>query len=986
MLHIRFVCELVCLGGVVAMAVGEQDVDRRYALRQDALQSAIQVALAHAGVDQDGAVAVDHHIHRIDVIVPDSLHAVAVILHGVEGLQRSVRIVVSRRILLEQPVVDLLILIHGFPAVMRVRGDGARQILVILHGIVAVGLQSSDCVVRALDIDGGIVLCMGYPNREVRQCVECCAVVCIEFGRHTAADRDGRCEFIRMAEDHIPSADAAHGQALDINAALVHLRMRCDEFIQHLQDQRLVVLADPAFPCGRALRGQDINGVFRYAVGFYPSNRALVCNDLREVVAAGFAAAMQEQDQRILAVSVHAIDLDRVVIAVVKGLASLVRSASNLEIVHDAVGDRGVFVFCRLYNAVRRLNFALLGDEIGDVVCICGPAVEAGDRGCIICIEFQRHNIAVDIDIGDGPVAVHVVGTVAIGEGCLDLEVVLGNAVRVDGALIGQVGFHNALALWDDFRNEFHRDVAIRDVIGHLQVVLGQPEGIQVCRHHHAVARRIVGLCRADRCNAILYVFEVHECAVRVRGALFPIREAFAVRVAGLDKVCPIGGHDVAHLMVCVRPVALAFDVVAHGVEHEPQLAGVEGTVEIFIAVADRLRIVRRQIVVEIIHIGIVVFVVGLAILCRDAVFRQAAVAGGAQVHAIGLRLVHRVVSSTVIKLAILPFHSLMERINVHRTVRRARQGGVFIRCAADHDVDAVECAFAGQVNGFLCKYIAVHCIAASCSLQCIINVVLHERGCIHFAELFQGDAFAKGFFNGSLASFFLGFQGRVASRSCISAEAALDDRAVEEAVRQSGGQERRHGHCASGLAANRHVIRVAAEAGDVLLHPFQSLDLVQGAVVAGNAVFAFLAQLGQGQEAKQVHTVLDAHHDDALRRQFGGVELHLGSVAMVIAAAVDPNHDREQLIFRMLRCIDVQIQAIFADFRIISFIKIELVPPELANGVQVFRLHCLVAPFVANAHAVPRLREILRGFPTQFPYRGLCKRDTFINGDALGI
>ena len=106
----------------------------------------------------------------------------------------------------------------------------------------------------------------------------------------------------------------------------------------------------------------------------------------------------------------------------------------------------------------------------------------------------------------------------------------------------------------------------------------------------------------------------------------------------------------------------------------------------------------------------------------------------------------------------------------------------------------------------------------------------------------------------------------------------------------------------------------------------------------------------------------------------------------MVIAAAMDPNHDREQLIFRMLRCIDVQIQAIFADFRIISFIKIELVAPELADRVQIFRLHCLVAPFVANAHSIPRLREILRGFPTQFPYRGLCKRDTFINGDALGI
>ena len=106
----------------------------------------------------------------------------------------------------------------------------------------------------------------------------------------------------------------------------------------------------------------------------------------------------------------------------------------------------------------------------------------------------------------------------------------------------------------------------------------------------------------------------------------------------------------------------------------------------------------------------------------------------------------------------------------------------------------------------------------------------------------------------------------------------------------------------------------------------------------------------------------------------------------MVIAAAVDPNHNREQLVFRTLRCIDVQIQAIFADFRVVVLIKIELVAPELADRVQIFRLHCLVAPFVANAHSIPRLREILRGFPTQFPYRGLCKRDTFINGDALGI
>ena len=154
---------------------------------------------------------------------------------------------VSRRILLEQPVVDLLILIHGFPAVMRVRGDRAPADTCntsrnCCRGPAKRRLASSEPWILTEESSSAWATEIGrFANAS-----NAAPSFASNFGRHTAADRDGRCEFIRMAEDRIPSADAAHGEALDINAALVHLRMRCDEFIEHLQDQRLVVLADPA--------------------------------------------------------------------------------------------------------------------------------------------------------------------------------------------------------------------------------------------------------------------------------------------------------------------------------------------------------------------------------------------------------------------------------------------------------------------------------------------------------------------------------------------------------------------------------------------------------------------------------------------------------------------------------------------------------------------------------------------------------------------
>ena len=78
--------------------------------------------------------------------------------------------------------------------------------------------------------------------------------------------------------------------------------------------------------------------------------------------------------------------------------------------------------------------------------------------------------------------------------------------------------------------------------------------------------------------------------------------------------------------------------------------------------------------------------------------------------------------------------------------------------------------------------------------------------------------------------------------RRDLRAGSALDDRFVEQALRQRRHQERRHAQPASRLAENRHVVDVAAERAHVALDPLQPGDLIEQTVVA-RSVTRFLAQ-----------------------------------------------------------------------------------------------------------------------------------------------
>ena len=83
--------------------------------------------------------------------------------------------------------------------------------------------------------------------------------------------------------------------------------------------------------------------------------------------------------------------------------------------------------------------------------------------------------------------------------------------------------------------------------------------------------------------------------------------------------------------------------------------------------------------------------------------------------------------------------------------------------------------------------------------------------------------------------------------------------------------------------------MRVAAEAGDVALHPAQGGLLVHQAVVTRLAVR--VGQRRVRQEAERTEPVVDGDHGYAVCHQPGGI------VVIAFAghqrAAVDPHHDR---------------------------------------------------------------------------------------------
>ena len=121
----------------------------------------------------------------------------------------------------------------------------------------------------------------------------------------------------------------------------------------------------------------------------------------------------------------------------------------------------------------------------------------------------------------------------------------------------------------------------------------------------------------------------------------------------------------------------------------------------------------------------------------------------------------------------------------------------------------------------------------------------------------------------------------RVLGRQHVLGRAALQDRSVEQPPGSGHGEQRPDAHRTSRLTEDGHVVRVAAEAADVLAHPLKGGDLVEQPDVrdpvpeveetlgprapvdddADHAVAGEVAAVVGGRRAELEHATLDPHH-----------------------------------------------------------------------------------------------------------------------------
>ena len=219
------------------------------------------------------------------------------------------------------------------------------------------------------------------------------------------------------------------------------------------------------------------------------------------------------------------------------------------------------------------------------------------------------------------------------------------------------------------------------------------------------------------------------------------------------------------------------------------------------------------------------------------------------------------------------------------------------------------------------------------------------------------------------------------AAAHAAHAAGAHDDRLVEQAAGERGLDQGADGAAAGALAEDHHVVRIAAELGDVLLDPLQALDHVQDTVVAGHAVRAFGRQLGMGQEAEDAEAVVDGHEHHAVVGELLTVELGLGAPAFAVAAAMNPVRDREFLAgLAGGRRPDVQVQAVFTALRFLAIAPFG----EIAAGI-VDGLVAGMAEAVGLHHAVPR-NDGLRFLPAEVANRRRGVRDAFVRDDTRDV
>jgi hypothetical protein len=133
-----------------------------------------------------------------------------------------------------------------------------------------------------------------------------------------------------------------------------------------------------------------------------------------------------------------------------------------------------------------------------------------------------------------------------------------------------------------------------------------------------------------------------------------------------------------------------------------------------------------------------------------------------------------------------------------------------------------------------------------------------------------------------------------ILGRAGVKHRAALDDCPVEQPLRRRHRHERPDLPPAAGLAEDRDLVRVAAEAGDVVADPLQHGHQVEQADVCRMLV-VLAPQLGEVQVAEGVEAVVVRDDDRvvATGQVFAVVREEIVARAGEEPAAVHPDHHR---------------------------------------------------------------------------------------------
>ena len=223
---------------------------------------------------------------------------------------------------------------------------------------------------------------------------------------------------------------------------------------------------------------------------------------------------------------------------------------------------------------------------------------------------------------------------------------------------------------------------------------------------------------------------------------------------------------------------------------------------------------------------------------------------------------------------------------------------------------------------------------------------------------------FGRAQFGGEQGAAFLRLLQR---RQRREATRRLADRAVE----QTGGQRRRNqtadAHRTGRLAEDQNPVRIAPEGRSIGLHPLKRRDLVEQAVVARRTVLGLGAQAGVRQEPEGSEPVVDRDQHHALAGQRRAVEDERRTVADLVAAAVEPDHDRPRTVRAGIRGgPEVEVEAVLAAVDLAAAVD---------RGVGGDPLPAGGAGLMSAPHALPRFGRLWRA-PPQIAHRGRSERD----------